>query len=604
MTEVDTPGKGAGVRNMVAAKAARRATSSVQRLRAYLPTIVVLLLLLSTTAIAFLIMSATATSRARDEFEAHAARIEALLVEAMRSYQQLLRATSSAVNIMPSISREQWGTYVRDATIDGFYPGIQGVGYVRRLQKSEIEPFVEAQRREGRPDYRFTPDGDREIYTAIVYLEPDDWRNRRAIGYDMFSEPRRRAAMESARDSGQPRLSRKVTLMQETGDDVQPGTLLFVPLYEGGATPATTDVRRTALQGYVYGAFRMKDFISRVLTTNMPGIFHRLHVSIYDGTDPNEAELLFEDRMLALDAQAAVNTPTQSAFQHRRVVSVAGAEWTLAMRSKPPIEATIDRSTAWLVLIGGSLVSLLIAGIFASLAYSGERLARAERALSAEVAVRKGAEESAQIANRELIHRVKNMLAIVSAIASQTARYSPTVSAFNAAFRERLAGLARVQDLLRPDPSHSPDLGTFIRDILQPFCANRPAALATTGPKIELARQEAVLLSLLINELATNATKYGAWSVPTGRVTLTWRELDGGESRPEVAIVWQESGGPSVAEPSTTGFGTNVMKFAIERGLRGRIVTTFAAEGIRHEVQLPRSELPTDEDASTYEGED
>ncbi len=139
---------------------------------------------------------------------------------------------------------------------------------------------------------------------------------------------------------------------------------------------------------------------------------------------------------------------------------------------------------------------------------------------------------------------------------------------------------------------------------MQPFCANRPAALATTGPKIELARQEAVLLSLLINELATNATKYGAWSVPTGRVTLTWRELDGGESRPEVAIVWQESGGPSVAEPSTTGFGTNVMKFAIERGLRGRIVTTFAAEGIRHEVQLPRSELPTDEDASTYEGED
>jgi CHASE1-domain containing sensor protein/two-component sensor histidine kinase len=573
-------------------------------LSVYLPTIVILLLLLSATAVAFSIMMSNATTNARNAFEDEVSKFEALLVEAMRSYEQVLRAGASTVNILPSITQEQWKTFVRDATADEFYPGIQGIGYVKRLARAEIGPFVETQRREGRPDYRFSPEGDREFYTAILYLEPDDWRNRGALGYDMFSEPRRRAAMEAARDSGQPRLSSKVTLVQETSEDIQPGALMFVPIYADGVVPAAIDARRMALQGYVYGAFRMKDFVTRVLRANAPGIFQRLQVSIYDGAGTQDANLLFDDRMLvngAMPPRSPVeHTPR---FAHQRTVTVAGTEWTIAASSKPAIETAVDRSTAWLVLIGGGLMSFLIAGIFASLAYAGERLARAERALSAEVAERKSAEERAQIANRELIHRVKNMLAIVSAIASQTARYSPTVSAFNTSFRERLTGLARVHDLLRPDPAHAPDLGTFIREILGPYCANRPAALATSGPRIELAQQEAVLLSLLINELATNAIKYGAWSVPAGQVALTWHQTDGGESGPEVEIVWQENGGPPVERPSNSGFGTNVMKFAIEKGLRGRITTSFAVEGIRHEVSLPRSGAPSSDGQSAFEEE-
>ncbi|MEO8652043.1 MAG: CHASE domain-containing protein [Hyphomicrobiaceae bacterium] len=559
------------------------------RLRSYLPTAVVLLLLLGATGVATIAMLADADEKARQQFDDRVTAFGTLLQEAMRSYQQALRAGTAAVNAMPAVTRDQWRKFVRDLSPGDFFPGIRGIGYVKRLKSTEIEAFVAEQRRLGRPDYTFNPQGARDVYTAIVYLEPDDWRNRRAVGYDMFSEPRRREAMEQARDTGRPSLSRKITLLQETGEDVQPGTLAFMPIYVDGVVPETVEARREKLHGYVYGAFRMKDFMVGMLASNLPDTFRNLHVGIYDGVDTDEKDLLFDDRMLATDTAAQLPPPMDTPrFTDRRTIKIAGRDWTIVSGSTPALESSLDRKLAWTVLLGGGLISLLIAGNFASLAYASERYSVAQHKLAAEVTERKRAQDEAQLANRELIHRVKNMLAIVTAIASQTARYSPTVSDFNKSFRERLSALARVHDMLRPDPAHTPDLRDFCQEILAPYCAHRAGALSTDGPPVALTRNEAVLLSLVINELATNATKYGAWSVPNGQVSLTWRQMEGADA-PEVAIIWQERGGPMVKEPSKSGFGTNVMKFSIERGLRGHISTSFVAAGIRHDVRFPRA---------------
>jgi CHASE1-domain containing sensor protein/two-component sensor histidine kinase len=566
----------------------------VPGLRTYLPTVLVLLLLLGATAVATAAMLSDAEEKARQQFDDRVTAFSTLLEDAMRSYQQVLRAGAAVVNAVPTVTRERWHKFVRDLSPDDFYPGIGGIGYVKRLQATEIEAFVAEQRLDGRPDYRFHPDGARDVYTAIVYLEPDDWRNRRAVGYDMFSEPRRRAAMEQARDSGRPALSRKITLLQETGEDVQPGTLAFMPLYRNGLMPETVEARRSALVGYVYGAFRMKDFIVRVVASNQPATFQNLHVAVYDGAGTEEKDLLFDDRMLAADSATQLPPFKQEPrFVDRRAIKVAGRDWTIIAGSTPGLEATIDRRLAWMVLIAGTLIGLLIAGNFASLAYAGNRYSIAQQKLSTEIVERKRAQDEAQLANRELIHRVKNMLAIVTAIASQTARYSPTVGEFIKSFRERLTALARVHDMLRPDPAHAPDLRSFCREILAPYCAHRADALSVDGPIVALTRNEAVLLSLLINEFATNATKYGAWSVPAGQVSLTWSHIDTSEP-PEVQMIWQERGGPPVTEPTKSGFGTNVMKFSIERGLRGRIATSFAVDGIRHDVSFPRADETKD----------
>jgi CHASE1-domain containing sensor protein/two-component sensor histidine kinase len=563
------------------------------RLRVYLPTLLIFLLLLGATGLASWLLAADATDRARRQFEDQATAFEGLMVDAMRSYQQVLRAGVAAMNANPFMTREQWRHHIRDLDVNEFYPGIQGIGFAKRLRYEDIGEFVQEQHRGGRPDYRFNPEGKRDSYTAIVYVEPENWRNSRALGYDMFSEPRRRAAMERARDSGGAALSRKVALMQETGEDVQAGVLVYLPVYADGVTPESAEGRRAALIGYVFGAFRMGDFIPRVIDRYLPGTFQHVNVQIFDGAKPTEADLMFDDRMKQAGLPPLPERTPAPLFTSSRTITVAGTEWTIVLRSKPALEAMIDRSKAWMALLGGSVISLLIAGIFTSLAYARERYAVAEHELSQEIAERKRAQEQAQLANRELIHRVKNILAIVTAIASQTARYSPTVDVFNKSFRERLTSLARVHDLLRPDPAHTPDLGSFVREILAPYC-HWQGALVAQGPAIEVTQNQAVLLSLLINELATNATKYGAWSVPSGQVVITWRELQSetGGDQEGVHIIWQERNGPPVKAPSTSGFGTNVMKFSIERGLGGRISTAFEATGVRHEVHLPKASAP------------
>ncbi len=593
----DTSGKPAGDRQDHALSPDDAAGSSF-RWRAYLPTILIFILLLSATAVATIAMLAAATDRTRMQFDDRLTAFEALLTEAMRSYQQALRAGVAVVNSVPDISHTQWQAFVRDLSVEDFYPGIRAIGYVKRLQPDQIDAFVARQRQEGRPNYRFRPEGERDTYTAIVYLAPDDERTRRAVGYDLSSEPQRRAAMEEARDGGRAALSRKVTISRETGLDIEVGVLMFMPVYAGGTDPGTVAGRRVALDGYVYGSFRMADFVVRVVANNLPETFQYLHINIFDGKDTAARDLLFDDRVLAPDRGAGeIGSASRPKFEDQRTINVAGREWTIVARSQPALEATVDRTLAWMTLLCGGLISVLISSIFAQLAYAGERYARAEQRLSAEVTERKRAEDEVKLANRELIHRVKNMLAIVTAIASQTARYSPTVADFNTSFRERLTALARVHDLLRPDPAHAPDLGSFVKDILDPYCGERKEALSTQGPPAEVSRNEAVLLSLLINELGTNATKYGAWSVPDGRVSLVWRLVERDDAR-ELEIIWQEIGGPPVSEPTVTGFGTNVMKFAIERGLRGRIATSFDPAGIRHEIHLPRVDQVEDDNTA------
>ena len=142
------------------------------------------------------------------------------------------------------------------------------MGFSVLIPRAELARHVRELRQEGFPEYRLKPDGVRELYSAIIYLEPFTGRNLRAFGYDMFSELVRRAAMEQARDTGAAALSGKIVLVQETGADVQAGTLMYVPVYHKGLPLETVAQRRAALQGWVYSPYRMKDLIKGILDSH------------------------------------------------------------------------------------------------------------------------------------------------------------------------------------------------------------------------------------------------------------------------------------------------------------------------------------------------
>jgi CHASE1-domain containing sensor protein len=167
------------------------------------------------TALAAYYAAAAADTRERLRFERAVEATRHSIETRLGAYIVMLRAGSGLFAAHPSVSRAEFRAYVDRLDLPRHYPGIQGIGFSILLRPRQLPVLVAALRSQGLPGARVWPDTPRPEYHAIIYLEPLDRRNRAAIGYDMFSEPVRRAAMERARDTGLPAASGLVTLVQE-----------------------------------------------------------------------------------------------------------------------------------------------------------------------------------------------------------------------------------------------------------------------------------------------------------------------------------------------------------------------------------------------------
>ncbi len=311
------------------------------------------LLCLILTAIGWHNASTLTDTLARARFSGRTKEISLAIEDRLSTYEMALRGGRAMFAALGQPSRAQWRGYVAKLNIAQHYPGIQGIGYTILVPPSDLRRHEKTVRAEGFPEYAVHPPGRRDIYTAILYLEPFDTRNQKAFGYDMFSEPVRRTAMERARDTGDPAATGRVTLVQETDADVQAGFLLYMPHYEPGVPVFTVEERRAALRGYVYSPFRVNDFMRGVLGKALPG----LGLEIYDGSAATEDALLFRSENHG-SLRDSGRTPM---FELRREVMTYGRPWTLVFRSLPEFEATVDRSVPRMVLAGGICISLLLA---------------------------------------------------------------------------------------------------------------------------------------------------------------------------------------------------------------------------------------------------
>ena len=207
---------------------------------------------------------------------------------------------------------------------------------------------------------------------------------------------------------------------------------------------------------------------------------------------------------------------------------------------------------------------------------------------------RRLAEERQRLLVAELTHRIKNTLALVLAVADQTRRAVSSPDAFHAVFRDRLAALARAHDALRRDGETGTTLEAVAREALAPYGAGRAGAVAPRvvvvgGPEVRLSSGAAVALGMAFHELATNAAKHGALSVPGGRVRLSWDEAEAdADGARWHEVLWEEAGGPSIPEPpSRRGFGTRLLERGLAAQIGGAVSLDFAATGLRCRIRLP-----------------
>ncbi|WP_354684612.1 EAL domain-containing protein [Cupriavidus necator] len=298
---------------------------------------------------------------AQQHFDVLLGQAGSALRERMLANERLLRGVAGLMTANPATSRAQWRNYLYTAQLDELPAGTQSIGYAPLASPKQVPRLEAAARAEGLADYGVRPAGARELYAPIFYIEPLAGRNARAAGFDMLSEPTRRAALEAARDSGEARLTRGLELIRESeAPERQRGALLFLPLYGDGVAVSTVAQRRQAVVGYVYVSLRLGDLV-RAVAAPAAG---ELEISLYEGTPAGSGALLSggptegerrDDGLVPL-------------LQGERQIQYGGGTWTLRAATRPAFEAAYGPRQARMALVAGTLATALLAWLTYALA--------------------------------------------------------------------------------------------------------------------------------------------------------------------------------------------------------------------------------------------
>lgn len=310
---------------------------------------------LGTTLARWAYLSMDIQTKLESRFKQDTTFFSELVTDRMKAQVALLEGAQGLIDaIGKPINASEWRSYVDALNLTDRYPGLQGIGFASLVTPRDKAAFQARMKEEITPTYEIIPSGNRSEYVPVAYLEPADERNRRAIGYDMFSEAVRREAMVAARDYGTPALSGKVTLVQETDPQTaQAGVLLYVPVYRHGAKLDTIAERRDALLGYVYSPFRMDNLINALTAGRDMGV----DMEIYDGTEENAAnpmQRLFSSLPRTRRTALPLLTSTQT-------LPIIGHPWTFRFSTMPGYGlGTLEERMPTVVLLSGLSFTVLM----------------------------------------------------------------------------------------------------------------------------------------------------------------------------------------------------------------------------------------------------
>lgn len=315
----------------------------------------------------------TAAAELAGNFNFRARDMAASIDRRMDVYEEVLLATSGFLRGSVEIDRGAFAEYYDLLRLNEHFPGIEALGIAAIVPPGRVDAHVAAMRAEGFRDYAIKPPGPRPVITSITRIEPFSGRNLRAFGYDMFSEPVRRAAMEQARDTGHAAATGKVVLVQEGGNGGQPGFLMYMPVYEAGLVHDSLDARRAAIVGWVYAPFRMNDLMRGLGGEHADDLL----VEIYDGLAPTADALLYRSSRGAPGRKPLLSYQT--------TVDSAGRTWTVVIHSMPRFEASLERRTTVAIALTGVGLGMLLALVVWLLASERRRALQLAQGMTVEL---------------------------------------------------------------------------------------------------------------------------------------------------------------------------------------------------------------------------
>jgi CHASE1-domain containing sensor protein len=466
------------------------------------------------------------------------------------------------------VSRPAFRTFVRTLDLETRLPGLQGIGFAGFIRKGDeaiIERYLEQEYDATLPVW--PSETDQGWRAPIALLEPLVEANHRAIGFDMFSDPVRRAAMIDAMNAREPRASGPVRLVQEGASEAQQGFIVYLPFPLGEQAYGNTAAPFSATQGFIYSSIRAGDLLRAVLG-RAPLI--PVSVAIYD-REVDPARLLFRSQLPPAEQFG-------EAFVVERELTVAGRAWIARFQPTADFEAP-SRAIPLAIALFGLLLAVALA--------LGAR-AR-ERAYDAVTQLHQASEKSLiekDLMLQEMKHRIKNSIARVLAIARQTAAGATSMEEFSDSFNARLQAMAASQDMLTRSRWQKADLEQLLRIELDQVFGQGKGRQELSGPPVQLDEAATQALGLTFHELATNALKYGEVGDNGSSLTVRWR-VKGGRSADRLVLIWSETSSEKVAPPEKKGFGTRLIDTNITRELNGRIERRYGGRGLEIEIEIP-----------------
>lgn len=335
----------------------------------------------------------TERARARAAFQVGATETRRQLEGRLKASLDVVRVGAALLATNGEVNHEDFGAFVEALQLTDRYPGIEGIGFSQYVRRGDLRSFVRAIRLDGVSPFRVRPAGGRPEYHPIILFEPRAGRGKTALGFDLWTDPVARAAMERARDTGQPSASGAVVDAWGGEDGRQPDLVVYVPVYRAKAALRTVRQRRRALNGFVFGPVSLQEVLPQIVKATTPSVA----LDLYDETSADSPTLIYRS---AGDAAT-------SRFNSLESVQFAGRQWRLALRSSEA-PARVVSPTAWRSLWVGLLLSVLVFLITRSQVRAWETSAHQESELRAsEQALRQSESELQDVVARERIARTQ-----------------------------------------------------------------------------------------------------------------------------------------------------------------------------------------------------
>lgn len=297
---------------------------------------------------------------AESAFAASTDESTALLRQRLDNYELVNRGGVSLFASVARPSRQQWGDYVAGLNLADRFPALLGLGFAIHASPGQLSDLQRMMRSAGEGMFPVYPHGVRDHYGPVLYIEPQTPENLAAIGFDMYAEPVRHAAMQAAMDTGQARLSGLVHLVQDSGRQIA-AVLICLPVYRAGDRPGTIAARRESMQGWIYAPFRVADFVNVSLRSTQ----RRSHLRIVDVTERPE-QVLYAD-----PPQKAI-----AAFTRSTLIDAYGRRWRVDYESEPQDALESRMASLRTARVAGFCAALLLFVVILSLTRTR---ARAER---------------------------------------------------------------------------------------------------------------------------------------------------------------------------------------------------------------------------------